>query len=368
VIDNRRAFSIKTGNDRHRFDENFKRHTLFNEGDRMMMIQFKQPVDTVTMKKMQEKFIQMRKQVYVDGPRMAIVGPPQYLWTEREKAAIDRAVTDVPSYVLGSRLFHPQDTVIRLPHSRIGGRYFTLMAGPCSVESEDQVRRLAEVARKGGATILRGGAFKPRTSPYSFQGLGERGLRYLREAADANGMDVITEVMDSEHVPLIAKYTDIFQIGARNMQNFSLLKAVGKTQIPVALKRGMAATIDDLLNASEYIASSGNRNIILIERGIRTFDHKYTRNTFDLASVPVLKKLTHYPIIVDPSHAVGAWDLVPAMACAGAAAGAGGIIVEIHDDPEHAASDGAQSLKPDTYLTMAKHVLQIRQLVDSWEG
>jgi 3-deoxy-7-phosphoheptulonate synthase len=299
---------------------------------------------------------------------MAVIGLDHYHFTVRESAAIREVITETPSYVQGSRFFHPEDTVIRLPHTQIGGKNFTLMAGPCSVESEEHVKRMAAVAREGGATVLRGGAFKPRTSPYSFQGLGEKGLRFLREAADENGMDVITEVMDESHVPLVAEYTDVFQIGARNMQNFSLLKAVGKTRIPVALKRGMSGTVDDLLNASEYIASGGNANIMLIERGIRTFDNKYTRNTFDLGAVPVLQKLTHYPVIVDPSHAVGAWDLVPPMAYAGTASGASGMIVEIHDHPEHALSDGPQALKPDTYLKMAQHVLDLRRLMDTWKG
>ncbi len=285
-----------------------------------------------------------------------------------EAGVVAEVIEKTPAAVLGSRLFQPEDTIIKLPHSVIGGKgNFTMMAGPCSVESEEHVRKMAKVAKAGGATLLRGGAYKPRTSPYSFQGLGEDGLKYLREAADENGMDVITEVMDETHVDLIAKYTDVFQIGARNMQNFSLLKAVGKTNVPVALKRGLAGTVDDLLNASEYIAAGGNHQIMLLERGIRTFDNKYTRNTFDLAVVPVLQKLSHYPVLVDPSHAVGEWDLVTPMAHAGVASGASGMIVEIHDDPEHAFSDGPQALKPDTYLKMTEQVYAIRQLMDSWE-
>ncbi|TGA99425.1 3-deoxy-7-phosphoheptulonate synthase [Sporolactobacillus shoreae] len=332
-----------------------------------MIIQFRQP-NTEIIGELKEKFERMPKQVFSTETHMAVVGLDHYNFTARESAAISKVIPETPSYVQGSRTFHPKDTIIRLPHTQIGGKNFTLMAGPCSVESEEHVQRMAAVAREGGATVLRGGAFKPRTSPYSFQGLGEKGLRFLREAADENGMDVITEVMDESHVPLVAQYTDVFQIGARNMQNFSLLKAVGKTQIPVALKRGMSGTVDDLLNASEYIASGGNHNIMLIERGIRTFDNKYTRNTFDLAAVPVLQKLTHYPVIVDPSHAVGVWDLVAPMAYAGAASGASGMIVEIHDAPDHAFSDGPQALKPDTYLKMAQHVFDLRRLMDAWEG
>ncbi len=283
------------------------------------------------------------------------------------KQAATELIDKTPAAVQASRLFHPENTVIKTAHSLIGAANMTIMAGPCSVESQEHIFKMAQVAKQGGATVLRGGAFKPRTSPYSFQGLGEAGLKYLRAAADENEMDVITEVMDDEHVPLVAKYTDIFQIGARNMQNFSLLKAVGQTKIPVALKRGMSATIDDLLNAAEYIAAGGNQQIMLIERGIRTFDNKYTRNTFDIGAVPVLQQLTHYPVIVDPSHAAGYWDLVTPLAVAGIAAGASGVIVEIHDDPAHAFSDGPQALKPAAYQVMAQHCQQVQQLVASWK-
>ena len=282
------------------------------------------------------------------------------------KAASTEILTDVPAAVQSSRLFHPEDTIIKTPHSVIGGDQFVMMAGPCSVESAEHVDQMAAVAKQGGATIVRGGAFKPRTSPYSFQGLGETGLQYLRAAADKHGLDMITEVMDDEHVAMVAKYTDIFQIGARNMQNFSLLKAVGQTQIPVALKRGMSATIDDVLNAAEYIAAGGNHQIMILERGIRTFDNKYTRNTFDLGAVPVLQSLTHYPVIVDPSHAVGTWELVTPMAMAGVAAGASGMIVEIHDQPTKALSDGPQALKPATYLKMARQAFQLHDLMQTW--
>ncbi len=222
---------------------------------------------------------------------------------------------------------------------------------------------MAAVAKANGATILRGGAYKPRTSPYSFQGLGEDGLKFLRRAADQYNMDVLTEVMDDEHVKLVAKYTDIFQIGARNMQNFSLLKAVGKTNIPVMLKRGMSATVDDILNASEYIAAGGNHNIMIAERGIRTFDNKYTRNTLDVGVVPVLQKLTHYPVIIDPSHASGHTEFVTPLALAGVAAGASGLVVEIHDDPAHALSDGPQALKPNEFKELADKAFAIRELL-----
>lgn len=331
-----------------------------------MIIQFKETGNALITDELKRKFRAMQKQVYTSGKHMAIIGLDHYAFNDEEQAVIEKIETKTPSSVLGSRLFHPQDTVIHLPHSEIGRQSFTLMAGPCSVESETHIRRMAQIAREGGATVLRGGAFKPRTSPYAFQGLEEDGLRYMRQAADENEMDMITEVMDETHVAMIANYTDVFQIGARNMQNFSLLKAVGKTRIPVALKRGMSATIDDLLNASEYIASEGNSNIMLIERGIRTFDNKYTRNTFDIAAVPVLQKLTHYPVIVDPSHAAGAWELVAPLSYAGTAVGASGLIVEIHDHPEQAFSDGPQALTPDNYLAMTKEVLALRQFQASW--
>ncbi|TPV65824.1 3-deoxy-7-phosphoheptulonate synthase [Lactiplantibacillus plantarum] len=294
-------------------------------------------------------------------------GADHEIFTHNNRIAIQGLRPEaLPAAVQSSRLFHPEDTIIKTLHSVIGGNQFVMMAGPCSVESAEHVDQMAAVAKQGGATIVRGGAFKPRTSPYSFQGLGETGLQYLRTAADKHGLDMITEVMDDEHVAMVAKYTDIFQIGARNMQNFSLLKAVGQTQIPVALKRGMSATIDDVLNAAEYIAAGGNHQIMLLERGIRTFDNKYTRNTFDLGAVPVLQSLTHYPVIVDPSHAVGTWELVTPMAMAGVAAGASGMIVEIHDQPTQALSDGPQALKPATYLKMAQQAFQLHDLMQTW--
>ena len=282
-------------------------------------------------------------------------------------SSVEKVMHVQEPYKLVNRAFHPDDTIVDVSGVKVGGGHLALIAGPCSVESEEQVIEIAKAVKASGANMLRGGAFKPRTSPYSFQGLGEEGLKYLREAADENGMDVITEVMDDEHVELVGKYTDFFQIGARNMQNFSLLKEVGKTKIPVALKRGMSATIDDVLNAAEYIAAGGNNQIILIERGIRTFDNKYTRNTFDVGAVPVLQQLTHYPVIVDPSHAAGVWDLVTPLAQAGVAAGASGLIVEIHDDPEHAFSDGPQALKPDTFKEMARRCEEIHKVVSAWK-
>lgn len=259
------------------------------------------------------------------------------------------------TYKLTSREFHPQDTVVDVDGVKIGDGSFVTMAGPCSIEGLEQIRETARMAKAGGAKILRGGAFKPRTSPYAFQGLGEEGLKYIRQAADEFDMKVITEVMDEAHIDMVAHYSDIIQIGARNMQNFKLLSAVGKTGKPIGLKRGISGTIDEWLNAAEYIAVEEKSPVIFIERGIRTYETA-TRNTFDLSAVPLIKKLSHFPIIVDPSHGTGVWDLVTPMARAGVAAGADGMIVEIHPDPQNAWSDGMQSLNEKTYLQMMKEV------------
>jgi 3-deoxy-7-phosphoheptulonate synthase len=261
-------------------------------------------------------------------------------------------------FKLASRLFHPEDSVIQVDGHKIGGCSITVIAGPCSVESEDQLITIARSVKEHGAHILRGGAFKPRTSPYSFQGLGEEALKILRKAKEETGMPIVTEVMCIETLDLVAEYADILQIGARNMQNFSLLKKVGKMSLPVLLKRGMSATIEDFLMAAEYIMSEGNPNVILCERGIRTFE-KYTRNTLDLSAVPVIKELSHLPIIVDPSHATGKWSMVEPLAKAAIAAGADGLMVEVHHQPELALSDGAQSLKPDKFAKLMTSVNKI---------
>lgn len=268
---------------------------------------------------------------------------------------VEDVVRITNTYKLTSREFHPDDTVVDVDGVKIGDGSFVTMAGPCSIEGLDQIRECAAIAKKGGATILRGGAFKPRTSPYAFQGLEEEGLRYIRQAADEYDMKVITEVMDEAHIDMVAAYSDILQIGARNMQNFKLLSAVGKTGKPIGLKRGISGTISEWLNAAEYIAVEGKSPIIFIERGIRTYETA-TRNTFDLSAVPLMKKLSHFPIIVDPSHGTGVWDLVPPMARAGVASGADGMIVEIHPDPKNAWSDGAQSLNEKTYMNMMQEV------------
>lgn len=317
-------------------------------------------------KQMIQQHFTGKTDIFIHNNRIGLTKVTEDQLTDEERAGISEIIMDHPAAIQGSRALHPENTVIKLKHTVIGADgHLSMIAGPCSVESETHVAKMAKVAKEGGATMLRGGAFKPRTSPYSFQGLGEDGLKYLRQAADQQGMDMITEVMDETHLDLICEYTDMLQIGARNMQNFSLLKAVGKKRIPVMLKRGMSASIDDLMNAAEYIAAGGNDQIVLSERGIRSFDGKYTRNVFDVSAVPVLKKLTHYPVIVDPSHAEGHWDLVTPMALAGTASGADGVVVEIHDNPEKAFSDGPQALKPDTYLDMTKKVFALHQTLNS---
>ena len=254
----------------------------------------------------------------------------------------------VSPYKLASRAFRPHGTVAKVGGVEIGGGRVVVMAGPCSVESREQIERAADIVADGGAQVIRGGAFKPRSSPYSFQGLGEEGLKMLRAAADRRNLLVISEVMDSTQIPLLSAYADILQVGARNMQNFNLLRELGKIRKPVLLKRGISATIEELLLSAEYILSGGNYDVILCERGIRTFE-TYTRNTMDVSAIPVVKKLSHLPMVADPSHGTGRRDQVPPMARAAVAAGADGLLMEVHHDPDHALSDGAQSLKPDQY-------------------
>ncbi len=248
-------------------------------------------------------------------------------------------------YKLASRTFRPENTVITIDDVRIGGDEVVVMAGPCSAESEDQVEATAAAVKKAGAKVLRGGAFKPRSSPYSFQGLGEEGLRLLRSAADRHNLKLVSEVMDVSQIEIVERYAHILQVGARNMQNFSLLRELGRVRTPVMLKRGISATIEEWLLSAEYILSGGNTNVMLCERGIRTFE-SYTRNTLDISAIPVVQQLSHLPVIVDPSHGTGRRDKVTPMARAAVAAGADGLIIEVHCDPDHARSDGAQSLFP----------------------
>lgn len=260
-----------------------------------------------------------------------------------------------------NRKFHPQDTVVEAGSTRIGGGYFGLIAGPCSVESEEQLIGIAQAVKEAGANLLRGGAFKPRTSPYAFQGMGAEGLRLLLKAKEVTGLPIVTELMNINTLDLFAD-VDVIQIGARNMQNFDLLKEVGKTQKPVLLKRGLANTLQELLMSAEYIMSEGNENVILCERGIRTFE-TYTRNTLDLSAVPVLHELSHLPVVVDPSHATGRASLVPGMAYAAAACGTDGLMIEVHNDPEHALCDGAQSLTPSQFADVSRKIAEIREVM-----
>src|SRR6478752_901272 len=248
-------------------------------------------------------------------------------------------------YKLASRTFKPENTVVTVGDVRIGGDEVIVMAGPCSAETEKQVRSTAAAVRKAGAKIFRGGAFKPRSSPYSFQGLGEEGLKMLRDAAGAENLKLVTEVMDANQIEVIGKYADIYQVGARNMQNFTLLRELGRVRKPILLKRGIAATMEEWLLSAEYILAGGNKDVILCERGIRTFE-TFTRNTLDLSAIPIIKELSHLPIFVDPSHGMGRRDKVAPMARAAVAAGADGLIIEVHNDPDHALSDGAQSMFP----------------------
>jgi len=267
-------------------------------------------------------------------------------------------------YKLVSREFKAEDTIIKVTKDlSIGaGQKIAVIAGPCSVENKAEIIEVALAVKAAGAVALRGGAFKPRSSPYSFQGLGKEGLEILREAKKITGLPIVTEVLDTREVSLVAEYADVVQIGARNMQNFTLLREVGKTGKPVLLKRGSGATIEEFLMSAEYILSEGNRNVILCERGIRTLE-TYTRNTLDLSAVPVIKKLSHLPIVVDPSHGTGKWDLVAPMAKAAVAAGADGLMIEVHPHPDEALSDGPQSLKPDTFAELMRDLKKIAQAV-----
>ena len=264
---------------------------------------------------------------------------------------VERVVRVAEPFKLANREFHPQNTVIQVGDVTIGGEDLVIMAGPCSVESRSQLLETAHAVREAGAHILRGGAFKPRSSPYSFQGLGEEGLKYLAEAREIYGMPIITEVMAPEEVDLVASYADILQIGARNMQNYRLLQAVGKVNRPIFLKRGLSATIQELLMSAEYVLANGNPNVMLVERGIRTYE-TFTRNTFDINAIPALKQLSHLPVIGDPSHGTGKWQLVAPVAKAAIAAGADGLMLEVHPRPAEAFSDGAQSLKPERFQAL----------------
>ena len=279
---------------------------------------------------------------------------------------VDKSVEKVmhvqEPYKLANRAFHPEDTIVDVAGVKVGGGHMALIAGPCSVESEEQVIEIAKAAKESGANMLRGGAFKPRTSPYSFQGMGLAGLDILCKAREVTGLPIVTELMSAEYLDLFDEKVDLIQIGARNMQNFDLLKQLGKTKKPILLKRGLNATYEEWNMSAEYIMSSGNPNVILCERGVRTFE-SYTRNTLDLQAIPVIRRLSHLPIIVDPSHAGGKWWLVEPMSKAAVAAGADGLMIEVHNNPECALCDGGQSLKPAKYDTLLKEIRQIAEVV-----
>ncbi|GBE02236.1 phospho-2-dehydro-3-deoxyheptonate aldolase [bacterium BMS3Bbin06] len=298
---------------------------------------------------------------------IGVIGDTSKVSEDEENAikaidAVENVMRIIKPYKLASREFHGAGTVIEVKGKRIGGKKIQVMAGPCAVENRTVVLSIAGKVREAGASFIRGGAFKPRTSPYSFQGLGEEGLEILAEAREKTGLPVVTEVMDPRDVEVVSRYADVIQIGARNMHNFRLLLEVGEVKKPVLLKRGLSATIKEWLMAAEYIMSRGNHQVMLCERGIRTFETA-TRNTLDLSAVPILKQLTHLPVIVDPSHAVGKWDLVIPMARASVAAGADGLMIEVHTNPEEALSDGEQSLKPDMFRQMMDEIRAVAAAV-----
>jgi len=289
---------------------------------------------------------------------IGVIGPEDVLHVTPLEVfpGVEKVMPVLAPYKLVSREFRPQDSVIDLGKGvKIGAKKIVVMAGPCAIENLETLKEIATQVKKTGATVLRGGAFKPRTSPYSFQGLGEEGLKYLSKVGNELGLVTVTEVMDPRDVELVARYADILQIGARNMQNFNLLKEVGQTKKPVLLKRGMSSTIKELLMSAEYILSGGNFNVILCERGIRTFED-FTRNTLDISAVPAVEQLSHLPVIVDPSHAAGKWGLVPALSKAAVASGADGLIIEVHSHPEDAVSDGVQSLIPSNFACLMEEL------------
>jgi len=304
---------------------------------------------------------------------IGVIGDEDKLQVEPLQAipGVEQVVPILKPFKLASREFHADDSVFEVKGVKVGGGHLMMIAGPCAVEGEAILMEIAEKVRAAGANVLRGGAFKPRTSPYSFQGLGEDGLKLLKAAGERFGMPIVTEVMDPRQVELVERYADVFQVGARNMQNFDLLKEVGKTRTPVLLKRGMSATVKDLLMSAEYVLAQGNRRVILCERGIRTFEDA-TRNTLDLSIVPNAKGQSHLPIIVDPSHATGRPDLIPAMARAAVAAGADGVHVEVHSCPEKALSDGPQALLPHQYAKLMDELRQLAEvlgkMIDASEG
>lgn len=301
----------------------------------------------------------------VDKTVIGLIGkrPPGMMERVQVLPGVEMVIPVDKPYKFAARAEGGEDTLIRVGNVTFGGNEVAVIGGPCSVESEEQIVATAEAVKEAGGHILRGGAYKPRTSPYSFQGMGIQGLELLRTASNATGLPLITEVMDPRRVPIVAEFVDILQIGARNMQNFTLLQEVGKTDRPVLLKRGMSASIEDLLMSAEYIMAAGNMRVILCERGIRTFETA-TRNTLDLSAIPVIKEQSHLPVVIDPSHATGRWELVKPMALAAVAAGADGLMIEVHPDPEQALSDGPQSVTPERFFDIMDAVRKVAAAVD----
>lgn len=278
-----------------------------------------------------------------------------------ENKAVDKVMPIEVSQMKASRLYKSEDTIIDVKNQKIGGRKLAVIAGPCSVENKDQILSIAKFVKQQGANFLRGGAFKPRTSPYTFQGLGDEGIELLKYASEQTGLPIVTEIMSINHIDQFVENVDIIQVGARNMQNYELLRELGKVNKPILLKRGISATIEEFLLSAEYILAGGNENVILCERGIRTFE-KFTRNTLDLSAVPALKKLSHLPVIVDPSHSTGLWWMVESLSKASISVGADGLMIEVHNEPEKALSDGNQSLKPDNFANLMKKIKPLAQL------
>ena len=333
-----------------------------------MIIVLKPGADPRVVERVVERIERLGLQAHVSRGEfrtiVGAIGPEEKLEVEPLAAipGVESVLPVLKPYKLASREFHPEDSVVQVGDVRIGGSDLAVISGPCSVESEAQTMAIAGAVKAGGACMLRGGAFKPRTSPYSFQGLGEEGLRILRAAGDRFGMPVVTEVMDTRDVDMVARYADMLQIGARNMQNFRLLTEVGKTRKPILLKRGMSATVTELLMSAEYILSEGNHQVVLCERGIRTYEDS-TRNTLDLSAVPNVRLCSHLPIIVDPSHGVGRADLVAPMSRAAVAAGAHGLMIEVHTCPEQARSDARQALRPDAFRLLVSDIRDLARLL-----
>ncbi len=335
-----------------------------------MIVQMKKDVTKKEVEHLQsyllEKGFGIKDASSSDVVLFGILGDVKSLEPDQIKvfAGVENVTRISSPFKLASKAFKKEPTIVTLKNGvKIGGDEFVVMSGPCSVESEEQLRIIAKAVHDSGSRVLRGGVFKPRTSPYAFQGLGIEGLKMMRKVADELGMAIVTELMGTEHLDEMAKYTDIIQIGARNMQNFDLLKAVGRTKVPVLLKRGLSNTIEEWLMSAEYVMASGNDQVILCERGIRTFE-KYTRNTLDISAVLAIRELSHLPVIIDPSHAAGKWEMIEALSLASMAVGADGLIVEVHHDPEKALSDGPQSLKPKKFEHMMERLEVLSSVLD----